>query len=105
MISVGKMIIKVVLWPPFFVPSNLPSLPPSRLPKTMAHQSCPAGPPKAILCAIRNISLGVEQECALEVCLERVGRAIVLAGGGGLWDMRVGLAIRARSCNSPWAAT
>ena len=58
-----------------------------------------------VLCVIRNISLGVEQECALEVCLGRVGRAIVLVGGGGLWDMRAGLAIRARSCNSPWAAT
>ena len=30
--------------------------------KTMAHQSCPAGSPKAVLCAIRNISLGVEHE-------------------------------------------
>lgn len=75
------------------------------LSKTMAHQNCPAGPPKVVLSAIRNISLGVEQECALEVCLERVGRAIVLVGRGGLWDVRAGLAIRARSCNSPWAAT
>ena len=67
MISVGKMIIKVVLWPPFFVPFRfssflLSSFPPSRYPKTMAHQNCPAGPPKVVLSAIRNISLGVEHE-------------------------------------------
>ena len=44
-------------------------------------------------------------KCALGVCLERDGCAIVLAGEGGLWDVRAGLAIRARSCNSPGAAT
>ena len=44
-------------------------------------------------------------KCVLEVCLGRVGCAIVLSGSGGLWDVRAGLAIRARSCNSPWAAT
>ncbi len=62
MISVGKKIWKVVLRPPFFVSFRLP---PSCLPsfsKTMAHQKCPAGPLKAVLCAIRNISLGVEHE-------------------------------------------
>jgi len=42
-------------------------------------------------------------KCVLEVCLGRVGCAIVLSGRGGLWDVREGLAIRARSCNSPWA--
>ena len=31
------------------------------LSKTMAHQNCLSGPPKAVLCAIRNISSGVEQ--------------------------------------------
>ena len=37
-------------------------LPFPSLSKTMAHQNCPSGPPKADLCAIRNISLGVEHE-------------------------------------------
>ena len=62
MISVGKKIWKVVLRPPFFASFRLP---PSCLPsfsKTMAHQKCPAGPLKAVLCAIRNISLAVEHE-------------------------------------------
>ena len=62
MISVGKKIWKVVLRPPFFVPFGLSHFPPDYYPKTMAHQNCPAGPPKAVLCAIRNISLGVEHE-------------------------------------------
>ena len=50
------------LWPPFFVPFRLSHFPPAHYPKTMAHQNCPAGPPKAVLCAIRNISLRVEHE-------------------------------------------
>ena len=51
-----------LLWPPFFVPFRLSHFPPAHYPKTMAHQNCPAGLPKAVLCAIRNISLGVEHE-------------------------------------------
>ena len=103
MISVGKMIMKGGLEATFFCAFPTFHLP--TIPRRWHTRTAPQALQRRFCVLSVTFLWEWNMKCVLEVRPERVGRAIVLVGRGGLWDVRAGLAIRARSCNSPWAAT